>query len=159
RSARRGGEAPRPGRRDRRARLGGGRRARCPPRRSVVRPALRVAGARGMSGIAAILERNGAPTGEKRILAMLGRLRKRGPDRSSYCVEGSAALAQAMLATTPEDALDRQPLASRSGKQWIVADARVDNRAELLRLRSEAAQAADRISDAALILLSYERWG
>jgi asparagine synthase (glutamine-hydrolysing) len=112
-----------------------------------------------MSGIAAILERNGAPAGEKRIAAMLGRLRQRGPDRSAYHVEDSAALAQAMFGTTPEDALDRQPLASRAGKRWIVADARVDNRRELLSLCSEAAQPANEVSDAALILLSYERWG
>jgi asparagine synthase (glutamine-hydrolysing) len=109
-----------------------------------------------MSGIAAILERNGAPAAEKRIAAMLGRLQQRGPDRSAYRVEGSAALAQAMFATTPEDALDRQPLASRLGKRWIVADARVDNRHELL---GPSGDPAGDVSDAALILMAYERWG
>jgi asparagine synthase (glutamine-hydrolysing) len=114
-----------------------------------------------MSGIAAIYERDGGPAGTARIAAMLGRLRRRGPDRGAHHVDGSAAFAHAMLETTPEDAFDRQPLRSRSGERWIVADARVDNRGELLALpsASSAGAPASEISDAELILRAYQRWG
>lgn len=118
-----------------------------------------------MSGIAAIYERDGAPAGEARIAAMLGRLRRRGPDRGACHVDGSAALAQAMLETTPEDAFDRQPLRARATTRWVVADARVDNRRELLALppSSHAGERASEIPaeipDAELILRAYERWG
>lgn len=114
-----------------------------------------------MSGIAAIYERDGAPAGAARIAAMLGRLRRRGPDRSSYHVGGCAAFAHAMLETTPEDGLDRQPLRSRSGERWIVADARVDNRGDLLALppAGDAGALTSTIPDVELILRAYERWG
>jgi asparagine synthase (glutamine-hydrolysing) len=114
-----------------------------------------------VSAIAAIYERDGAPAGEARIAAMLGRLRRRGPDRGAHHVDGSAALAQTMLETTPEDAFDRQPLRSRSGQRWIVADARIDNPCELLALppSSTAPELAGEVPDAELILRAYERWG
>lgn len=96
-----------------------------------------------MSGIAAILERDGGPAGTARIARMLGRLRRRGPDWSAQHVDGSVALAQAMFETTPEDALDRQPRRSRSRSLWIVADARIDNRRELLGILGEPGEAAD----------------
>jgi asparagine synthase (glutamine-hydrolysing) len=112
-----------------------------------------------MSGVAAIFERSGAPAGEGRIAAMLGRLRRRGPDRGAYHTDGVVALAQAMLETTPEDAFDRQPHRAHTGARWIVADARVDNRRELLDLRVDAARPATEIPDAELILWAYERWG
>jgi len=112
-----------------------------------------------VSGIAAIFERDGAPVGTPRIAAMLGRLRRRGPDRDAHHVEGPAALAQAMFETTPEDAFDRQPRRSRSRSLWIVADARIDNRRELLGTLAEPGEAADRIPDSELILRAYERWG
>ena len=109
-----------------------------------------------MSGVAAIYERGGAPAEEARITAMLGRLRHRGPDRSAHRVEGSVALAQCMLETTPEDAIERQPCKSPSADVWIIADARIDNRDELLCLRG--GDASD-TPDSALILWAYERWG
>ena len=112
-----------------------------------------------MSGIAAIFERDGAPASGARIASMLDRLRRRGPDRGAHHLEGSVALAQSMLETTPEDALDRQPRRSRSGLHWIVADARVDNRRELLSLVGAPGEDRDEVPDSELILRAYQRWG
>ena len=109
-----------------------------------------------MSGLAALYERRGAPAGEARITAMLDRLRHRGPDRRAHRADGSIALAQCLLETTPEDALDRQPLRALGADRWIVADVRLDNRSELLRLLGEPAA---EVPDAEIILRAYERWG
>ncbi len=113
-----------------------------------------------MSGIAALYEKRGAPAGEALASAMLRRLRHRGPDRSGLHVDGSVALAQCMLETTPQDAFERQPYRLPSGDLWIVADARLDNRDDLLRHdESRADDRARAVPDAALILATYERWG
>jgi asparagine synthase (glutamine-hydrolysing) len=112
-----------------------------------------------VSGVAAVYERSGAPADVALITAMLARLRRRGPDRSAQHADGSVALAHAMLATTPEDAIDRQPLRSRTRQAWIVADARVDNRRELEALRAAAGEPAGEVSDAELLLWAYQRWG
>src|SRR5262249_24227437 len=148
RRAPRGGAHRRePRRRARSARMGRGRsrwgRAR------VVRAALR--SGPGMSGIAALYEKNGAPAEEALASAMLGRLLRRGPDRNGLYVDGSVALAQCMLETTPEDERERQPYRSPSVDLWIVADARIDNRDDLLRFH-EGGRDGREVPDSALIL-------
>src|SRR5262249_28485824 len=67
-----------------------------------------------VSGLAVIYERDGAPAEEARITRMLERLRRRGPDRNAHRCLGEVALGHCMLETTPEDALDREPLESAS---------------------------------------------
>lgn len=56
----------------------------------------------------------------------------------------------------PEDAHDRQPFAGEGERFLLVADLRLDNRADL-----DAALALDRRgrSDAEMLLLAWERWG
>lgn len=112
-----------------------------------------------MSGLAVLYERGGADAAEARIAGMLDRLRHRGPDRSSHLCLGPLALGQCMLETTPEDALDAQPLRAALAPRWIIADARLDNRQELLAAGQAAGELAEPVSDAGLILWAYGRWG
>jgi asparagine synthase (glutamine-hydrolysing) len=112
-----------------------------------------------VSGIAVLYERGGAAAAEARLARMLERLRHRGPDRRSHLCLGPVALGQCMLETTPEDALDQQPLRAASAARWIIADARLDNREELLSAGRAAGDVAEPVSDAGLILWAYERWG
>lgn len=112
-----------------------------------------------MSGLAALYERDGAPAAEPLIAGMLDRLQHRGPDRRGHLCLGPVALGQCMLETTPEDAFDQQPLRSARAARWIVADARLDNREEILEARRAAGAAPLPVSDAGLILWAYERWG
>jgi asparagine synthase (glutamine-hydrolysing) len=59
----------------------------------------------------------------------------------------------------PEDALDSQPLIGGGGRFALVADLRLDNRAELAaELRLDPAEAS-LLADSALLLLALERWG
>ena len=112
-----------------------------------------------MSGIAIRLEHSAFLSDEVRarqLEAMAKAISHRGPDGMRYEQHGSAGMVQCQLFTTEEDALDHPPLQSPHGERWIVADARIDNRAEIVAACSLAGES---LSDAALILHAYERWG
>jgi asparagine synthase (glutamine-hydrolysing) len=88
---------------------------------------------------------------------MLSALAHRGPDGGQAWCSGPAALAHAALWTTPESCRERQPI-TVSGSV-IVADVRLDNRAELVAAFGLEASEASDTGDAELILRAYERWG
>src|SRR2546422_5671131 len=86
---------------------------------------------------------------------MLARLAHRGPDGAGVWSEGTVGLGHRLLHTTPESLRERLPLASGDGTLVLTADARIDNRAELLGALDRGVEA----TDAELILAAYERWG
>ena len=112
-----------------------------------------------MSGLAAVFERRGEAASERLLESMLDRLAHRGPDRRGHHVAGPLALGHAMLSITDEDELDRQPRRSADGACHIIADARLDNREELLRLRAEDGPATAYATDSEIVLWAYQRWG
>ena len=61
--------------------------------------------------------------------------------------------------TTPEEVGERQPLELKGLPFKIVMDGRLDNRPELLSELSFYPEEKGTLSDAALILYAYERWG
>ncbi len=83
----------------------------------------------------------------------------RGPDRADEWSEGPAGLGHRMLWSTPESLDERLPLACESGDLIITADARIDNRGELIGLLGLNGRPGKEMSDSDLILRSYERWG
>jgi asparagine synthase (glutamine-hydrolysing) len=90
---------------------------------------------------------------------MLDAMPHRAPDGQSVWSGGPVGLGHAAHHTTPEARAERWPLRSPDGSRLLVADARIDNRTELIdRLRPPAA-ADGVVTDAALILAAYERWG
>jgi asparagine synthase (glutamine-hydrolysing) len=64
-----------------------------------------------------------------------------------------------LFRTLPEDVHDRQPLHGGGGRLTLVADVRLDNREELGSDLGITAGAAERLSDAAILLSALERWG
>jgi len=79
----------------------------------------------------------------------------RGPDSSECWTEGSIGLGHAMLRTTRESQGERQP-ASFEGRFWIVADARLDSRAELIdELQRSGRVVRPNPADSELILHAY----
>jgi asparagine synthase (glutamine-hydrolysing) len=64
-----------------------------------------------------------------------------------------------MLRTTPESLREAQPLVSRGGDLVLTADARIDNRDDLIRVLCPPGSGSDAFTDAELILAAYERWG
>jgi asparagine synthase (glutamine-hydrolysing) len=87
---------------------------------------------------------------------MVDILAHRGPDGRAIWSEGSVGLGHGMLHTTPESLNEHLPF-ERDGLA-ITADARIDNREELIgSLRLETHQRR-RISDSELILHAYRKW-
>jgi len=82
----------------------------------------------------------------------------------------SIALGHCLLKITAEDELELQPLPVRSMQHsssdphspetgWLVADARIDNRAELSSLLSFGASEAAAMPDSSFILRAWQQWG
>jgi asparagine synthase (glutamine-hydrolysing) len=88
---------------------------------------------------------------------MADRLGHRGPDRAGLWSEGPLGLGHRLLVTTPESAQERLP--ARKDVLVLTADARIDNRAELIVRLSLTDRPPEGITDGALILAAYEQWG
>jgi asparagine synthase (glutamine-hydrolysing) len=112
-----------------------------------------------MSAVFGIYYLDGRPVTEAELSSMTESLAHRGSDRSGIWSDGAAGLGHRMLWTTPESLHERLPLVDSTGHLAITADARIDNRDELMRLLGIGAAGPDRVSDSQLILAAYERWG
>ncbi|MGV3724026.1 MAG: asparagine synthase-related protein [Actinomycetota bacterium] len=110
-----------------------------------------------MSGLAALFSRDGHPVDREEVGDMLQAIPYRGPDGMWVRTFPPVALGYAKLGITPEEAAEVQPLVSPRTGCVIVADVRLDNRAELLAALPEAPDAA--ASDGELLLRAYEAWG
>lgn len=110
-----------------------------------------------MSGVALRFHRDGRPVDQTDIWAMLDAVPYRGPDGMSIRTWDHVGLGFARMDTTPEDANQRLPLVSPRTGCVIIADARLDNRAELLAQLPD--QADPTIGDADIILRAYDAWG
>ena len=96
-------------------------------------------------------------------------------DGSSHAADGSSmrglrgvALGHRLLKITAEDELEAQPLAAHSlltedstqdATVWLVADARIDNRAQLAAEFALTASEAAAMADSAFVLRAWQRWG
>lgn len=110
-----------------------------------------------MSVIVGIIQPEGAQNRVPDIRRMLRRLAYSAPDGLEVWCNQHAALGHGMLQSSAESVSETQPFRLPAADLAIAADARVDNRAELI----EACGLSGRphLSDSALILAAYERWG
>lgn len=111
-----------------------------------------------MSGIAGLLHLDGRPVDPAVLRKMIQRLAHRGPDGEGLWHSGPVGLAHRMLWTTPESLDERLPAVSRDGKLAITADARLDNREELLDAFGMTGERRRGAADSELLLLAYEKW-
>ena len=81
-----------------------------------------------------------------------------GPHGTAQAELGEAALGRALFRTLPEDRFDRQPLVGGEGRFLLVADARLDNRAELAEALAVPPDRARTMADADFLLAAWERW-
>ncbi len=111
-----------------------------------------------MSGMVGVFRRDGAPVQDKLVETMAATLAHRGPDGLSVVCAGPAGLGHTMLWTTPESLHEVLPCQHRASGLIITADARIDNRDELIaELGLESGHPA--ITDSELILEAYHKWG
>src|SRR6185436_10376277 len=89
-----------------------------------------------MSGFIGLVNLDGAPLDRGLLARMTASLAFRGPDRQAMEVAGNAGFGHTLLRIAGETERDAQPL-TLDGQRWVVADARVDARNELVaELRS-----------------------
>jgi asparagine synthase (glutamine-hydrolysing) len=112
-----------------------------------------------MSAVAGIYFRDERQLDRASLTGMLESLAHRGPDRSDLWFRGFAGLGHRMLSTTPESLLEKVPLVSESGDIVITADARIDNRHELIAALDLGSRPCSEIPDSELILRAYGKWG
>lgn len=112
-----------------------------------------------MSGIAGVFLRDGRPVDNPALARMLQAMGYRGPDGSSIWSEGALGLGHLMMCATPESIEEKLPKSSDTSRLVITADARIDNRDELLAGLAGTAGLRQAISDSDLILLAHEKWG
>ena len=85
-----------------------------------------------MSGICGVYYRDQRPATAGPIEAMLAKMKHRGPDGCRVWLGHIAAFGHCMLYTTPESFHEQLPRTTTDPDLTITADARIDNRTELL---------------------------
>ena len=110
-----------------------------------------------MSAIVGINHLNQQPVEREKLARMLDILEHRGGDGANIWHQGSIGFGHQMLWTTPESLVEKLPTAR--GKLAITADARLDNREELIPALGLADYPPEKITDSDLILAAYEKWG
>ena len=112
-----------------------------------------------MSGIVGVYYLDGRPVCQKDLEGMSLILAHRGPDCAGLWSEGAVGLGHRLLWTTPESLHEHLPMVSTSGNIVLTADARIDNRDQLIADLGLGDRAAEDITDSVLILAAYEKWG
>ncbi|GHB58381.1 asparagine synthase-related protein [Persicitalea jodogahamensis] len=111
-----------------------------------------------MSGIVGIIRWDGEQPSAGLVRQMADRIAHRGSDGISFLSKPNVAVGYLHINVTHESFHEEQPIANSQGN-ILVADARIDNRDELLKLLDLTTQAVNRcIPDSQLILAAYEKW-
>ncbi len=112
-----------------------------------------------MSGITGIYYLNNQPAEATDLGRMVDKLAHRGPDGANIWCDESVGLGHRMLWTTPESLLEKLPYFDHNRNLAITADARIDNREELITQLGLSDRPAEKITDSQLILAAYKKWG
>ena len=105
-----------------------------------------------MSGIVGIIHFDGGSVDAELLRDLTESMAFRGPDGQKTWIDGAVGFGFARFATTDEGRREEQPL-SLDGEAWIVCDARLDGRGELIRgLESSGREGVRGATDAELIL-------
>ena len=112
-----------------------------------------------MSAISGIYRPSGPLVARNEISGMLDRLSHCGADAMGAWSEGVVGLGHRMLRTTAESLREKLPLVRSLPGLAITADARIDNRPELISALDLTEGFPEGIPDSELILAAYERWG
>jgi asparagine synthase (glutamine-hydrolysing) len=112
-----------------------------------------------MSAIVGVYYFDGRPTDRTNLEEMVEILAHRGPDGADVWCRNSVGLGHRMLWTTPESLAEKLPLANQTGDLVITADARIDNRDELITALALTGRSPQEVADSQLVLDAYEKWG
>lgn len=105
------------------------------------------------------MHEDNAPVDRALLHSLTDFLSFRGPDACGMWSDGPIGMGHALLRTTYESKGERQP-ANVEGRYWIVADARLDAREELIaELQCAERNVCSDAPDCNLILHAYATWG
>jgi len=112
-----------------------------------------------MSGIVGILHLDQSPVGRHTLQGLTDFLTFRGPDAQQIWLEGPVGFGHTLLKTAAESETEHQPF-SLDGATWIVADARLDARSDLIdKLEDRSQPGLAAVADVELLLRAYLVWG
>jgi asparagine synthase (glutamine-hydrolysing) len=112
-----------------------------------------------LSGFVCIMHGDGAPIEPALLQSLTDFLCYRGPDACGIWSDRSIGMGHALLRTGCESTNERQP-ANVEDNYWIVADARLDARQELIAELHHAKRKLDSTApESELILQAYAAWG
>lgn len=114
-----------------------------------------------MSGIAGLYHLDQTPVQPDNLQRMLDALAHRGADGHGLWYNGYIGFVHQLLWATETSCFEKLPLLSEDGQLVITADARIDNRDELLNTlrylnHNKPGECA---TESALILAAYQQWG
>ena len=112
-----------------------------------------------MSAIFGVCHLDGKVVAQAEIERMSATLAHRGPDANNIWLSDNIGLGHRMLWTTPESLEERLPFETNDGSAVITADARIDNRDDLLNELNIRNHYPEPITDSQIILSSYQKWG
>ena len=102
---------------------------------------------------------DGAPIDRGLLQSLTDLLSFRGPEACGIWSDGPLGMGHTLLRTTHESKNERQP-ADLEGRYWIVSDARLDARKELItELQGAEQNVRSTAPDCDLILHAYAAWG
>jgi asparagine synthase (glutamine-hydrolysing) len=110
-----------------------------------------------VSGIAGLIRLDDEPIRSRDVAALAAAIAHRGPDATQEWRNPRAALVCSELRTVPTPIAGRPPLVQDG--VVLVADARLDNRDELLRQLDLKTTWSTEIDDAVLLRHAFGRWG
>ena len=112
-----------------------------------------------MSGIFGIVRQLPSKVTEAELVPMADALRHRGPDNISYNARENAGMGHCMLFSTPEALHEILPFREAVSGLTITADARIDNRKQLIADLAVHQSGSKAVTDSQLILYAYMKWG
>lgn len=111
-----------------------------------------------MSGIGGILYLDDRQVLSEELTSLIKSISHRGTDKTDYYLTGRVGLIHCMLYTTPESLEEPLPYTDSLSGNTITADARIDNREDLIAELGLSGITA-KIPDSQLILKAYNKWG
>ena len=112
-----------------------------------------------MSAIWALIYDDGRPVDPADLARMSDALAPLGPERCEQWQHGPAGLGHRLMAFTPEDLRERQPLRGADGRHVLVFDGRLDNRPELAAALQLSPEEAREWPDSAYVARAFQAWG
>ena len=112
-----------------------------------------------MSGIAGILYFDGDADSRPAVSSLVNAMSHRGPEGNSLWIQNNVGFGHCLLSSTPELFHENLPHTDFSSSLTITADARIDNRNDLMTKLGLHNREKAGLGDGELILETYKKWG